>query len=58
VTTAGRNRPLGAVMGALGGTVYRRPTSSVRDDMHMNFQYPDALVPYEYQPHFEKETPS
>ncbi len=56
--TEDRNRPLGAVMGPLGGTVYRRPTRSVRDDMHMNFHYPDALVPYEYQPHFEKETPS
>jgi uncharacterized membrane protein len=53
--TEDRNRPLGSVMSPLGGTVYRRPTSSVRDDMHRNFQYPDALVPYEYQPHFEKQ---
>jgi uncharacterized membrane protein len=55
--TGERSRPLGAVMGSLGGTVYRRPTSIVHDDMHMNFHYPDALVPYEYQPHFERETP-
>ncbi len=56
--TDNEDRPIGAVMGPLGGTVYRRPVSSVRDDTDMNFHYPDALVPDEYRPRFEQETAS
>lgn len=49
--------PIDTAMSALGGTVYRRPRDTVRTDMFTSAYFCDKLVPYDFQPHFERDAP-
>jgi hypothetical protein len=43
--------PVDTVEQSLGGKVYRRPKSAIRNDS-MDWDYSDYLYPYDYQPSF------
>ena len=44
--------PVDTAMKPLGGTVYRRSKSAVRDSSFFGDDYSDYLYPYDYQPQF------
>ncbi|MBV8149299.1 MAG: hypothetical protein JO092_09430 [Candidatus Eremiobacteraeota bacterium] len=47
-----RTGPINAMGKRLGGTVYRRKKSDIRDDSWLEADYADYLYPYDYQPVF------
>jgi len=44
--------PVDTMAASLGGTVYRRSKSDIRNDAYFDSDYPEYLYPYDYEPQF------